>query len=76
MSDPLGTRCIGYVKDWFDDLLSRCPDADSPRSIVGLCLLAPYPDSRLTTTAIAGGREWPVWQQLWEHFVDPGFSPT
>ena len=22
--------------------------------------------------AIPGGHEWPVWQQLWEHFLDLG----
>ncbi|MBP5997099.1 MAG: alpha/beta fold hydrolase [Azonexus sp.] len=25
---------------------------------------------------IPGGHEWPVWQQLWEHFLDLGHFPT
>lgn len=118
-------------------LLALCHAADTPGSVDGLCLLAPYPGSRLTTAAIdraggldrwqasaeeladpefrmwrwlqnppaglpifvgygredrfaagmqriaerfppaaravvPGGHEWPVWQQLWEHFLDLG----
>ena len=118
-------------------LLALCQKADHPESVDGLCLLAPYPGSRLTASAIdraggldrwqasaeeladpefrmwrwlqnppaglpifvgygredrfaagmqgiaerfppaaravvPGGHEWPVWQQLWEHFLDLG----
>lgn len=136
-------RQQGYDKIWLGGislggLLSLCHKADSPQSVDGLCLLAPYPGSRLTINAIArsggldqwqasteelddpefrawqwlqrppanfpvyvgygtedrfaagmrqiasrfspeashaiaGGHEWPVWQQLWEHFLDHGF---
>jgi len=116
-------------------LLALCQCADHPGSVDGLCLLAPYPGSRLTTRAIAaaggldrwrpslaqladpefrvwhwlqtppaalpvfigygaddrfapamremaacfppaashvvpGGHQWPVWKQLWDHFLD------
>ncbi|HEX6734706.1 MAG TPA: hypothetical protein VF096_07820 [Azonexus sp.] len=116
-------------------LLSLCHVADNPGCVDGLCLLAPYPGSRLTLNAIdragglaawtpqagqlddpefrmwqwlrqppaafpvfvgygrddrfaagmariaerfpaadrlmlPGGHEWPVWQVLWEHFLD------
>lgn len=118
-------------------LLALCQAADVPASVDGLCLLAPYPGSRLTTNAIAragglgqwqpaaselddhefrvwhwlrrppvglpvfvgygrddrfaagmrqiaecfppaarrvlpGGHDWPVWHDLWEHFLDLG----
>ena len=121
-------------------LLTLCHNADQPGSVDGLCLLAPYPGSRLTLNAIAraggldawqptaeqlddpefrmwrwlkqppaelpvfvgygsedrfaagmqqiaerfppdarqampGGHDWPVWQALWEHFLDLGHFP-
>ena len=132
----------GYEKIWLGGislggLLALCHNADTPGWVDGLCLLAPYPGSRLTTNAIAragglagwqatpdeladpefrmwrwlqkppaglpvfvgygtedrfaagmqqiaecfppsarhaipGGHEWPVWQVLWEHFLDSG----
>ena len=132
-----------YAKLWLGGislggLLTLCHNADTPGSVDGLCLLAPYPGSRLTTNAIAraggldawqataeqltdpefrmwrwlqqppgglpvfvgygsedrfaggmrqiaerfpaadrhtvpGGHDWPVWQQLWEHFLDRGY---
>lgn len=135
-------RRQGYQKIWLGGislggLLSLCHTADTPGSVDGLCLLAPYPGSRLTTNAIAragglgqwqatpeelsdpefrmwrwlqappadfpafvgygsedrfaagmqqiaacfppaaglaipGGHDWPVWQILWEHFLDSG----
>lgn len=135
-------RRQGYRKVWLGGislggLLALCHAADTPGSVDGLCLLAPYPGSRLTTAAIdraggldrwqasaeeladpefrmwrwlqnppaglpifvgygredrfaagmqriaerfppaaravvPGGHEWPVWQQLWEHFLDLG----
>lgn len=130
----------GYRKLWLGGislggLLALCHAVDWPGQVDGLCLLAPYPGSRLTTKAIAeagglahwqptpeqladpefrvwdwlrqpppalpvfigygrddrfaagmqaiaacfpasasfsvpGGHEWPVWRQLWEHFLD------
>jgi pimeloyl-ACP methyl ester carboxylesterase len=135
-------RRQGYEKIWLGGIslggqLALCHGADTPGSIDGLCLLAPYPGSRLTAAAIdcagglarwqasaeeladpefrmwrwlqrpppalpvfvgygredrfaagmqriaerfpsaarhtvSGGHEWPVWQQLWEHFLDLG----
>ena len=139
-------RRQGYEKIWLGGislggLLALCHAADTPGSIDGLCLLAPYPGSRLTASsidraggldhwqatpeeladpefrmwrwlqrppaglpvfvgygredrfaagmqriaerfpaaarhAIPGGHEWPVWQQLWEHFLDLGHFPA
>jgi pimeloyl-ACP methyl ester carboxylesterase len=136
-------RQQGYRRVWLGGislggLLALCHNADSPDHIDGLCLLAPYPGSRLTTNAIAraggleqwqpdageltdpefrmwhwlrrppaelpvfvgygnedrfaagmrqiaerfppadclavpGGHDWPVWQVLWEHFLDRGY---
>ena len=133
-------RQQGYQKIWLGGislggLLALSHAADYPGQVDGLCLLAPYPGSRLTTNAIArtgglaawqptpeelddpefrvwqwlkqppaelpsfvgygtedrfasgmqeiaacfpantrhaipGGHDWPVWQQLWEHFLD------
>jgi pimeloyl-ACP methyl ester carboxylesterase len=133
-------RQQGYRKIWLGGislggLLALSHAADYPGQIDGLCLLAPYPGSRLTTNAIAragglaawqptpqelddpefrvwqwlkqppaelpsfvgygtedrfasgmqdiaacfpvnaryaipGGHDWPVWQKLWEHFLD------
>lgn len=135
-------RRQGYRKIWLGGIslggqLALCHAADTPGSVGGLCLLAPYPGSRLTSRAIAdaggldhwqatpeqladpefrmwhwlqrppaglpvfvgygsedrfaagmqriaecfppaaravvpGAHEWPVWQQLWEHFLDLG----
>lgn len=134
-----------YGKVWLGGvslggLLALCQAADVPDSADGLCLLAPYPGSRLTTSAIAraggldqwqparselddpeirvwhwlrrppaslpvfigygrddrfaagigqiadcfpnaarcelpGGHDWPVWRDLWEHFLDLGHFP-
>lgn len=136
-------RRNGYANIWLGGislgaLLALCHNADTPDSVDGLCLLAPYPGSRLTSNAIAragglaqwqaspeelldpefrmwrwlqqppanfpvfvgygsddrfatsmrqiaecfppaarqvvsGGHDWPVWQLLWEHFLDHGF---
>jgi len=54
-------------------LLSLCLNADHPGTVDGLCLLAPYPGSRLTTTAIkrAGGLD--VWQATAEEMTDPEY---
>lgn len=139
-------RRQGYEKIWLGGislggLLALCQVADLPDSVDGLCLLAPYPGSRLTAQAIArasgmqrwqadaeqledpefrawrwlqnppddfpvfvaygtedrfaggmaqiaacfpasarhtvpGGHDWPVWQVLWEHFLDSGKLPN
>ena len=95
-------------------LLALCLNADHPGLVDGLCLIAPYPGSRLTTNAVkrAGGlngwqptavdlsdpefrayrwlkappagfpvaarcalpgdHDWPVWRNLWEHFLNIG----
>jgi pimeloyl-ACP methyl ester carboxylesterase len=51
-------RQQGYEKIWLGGislggLLALCHNADTPGSVDGLCLIAPYPGSRLTTNAIA-----------------------
>ena len=54
-------------------LLALCQCADHPGSVDGLCLLAPYPGSRLTTRAIeaAGGLD--RWRPSGEQLADPEF---
>lgn len=52
-------------------LLALGLNADNPDTVDGLCLIAPYPGSRLTTNAIkrAGGLD--VWQPTAEEMTDP-----
>jgi len=52
-------------------LLSLCLNADHPGIVDGLCLIAPYPGSRLTTNAIkrAGGLD--VWEPTAVDLADP-----
>jgi pimeloyl-ACP methyl ester carboxylesterase len=71
-------RREGYAKIWLGGislggLLTLCHNADSPGSVDGLCLLAPYPGSRLTMNAItrAGGLD--QWQATAEELADPEF---
>ena len=54
-------------------LTALCLTADHPGLIDGLCLIAPYPGSRLTTNAIAraGGLE--CWQPTADQLADPEF---
>ena len=54
-------------------LLALCQAADWPDSVDGLCLIAPYPGSRLTTQAIekAGGLQ--AWQATPAQLTDPEF---
>jgi pimeloyl-ACP methyl ester carboxylesterase len=54
-------------------LLSLCQKADHPATVDGLCLIAPYPGSRLTTRAIenAGGLD--AWEADDEQRTDPEF---
>ncbi|MCK6389865.1 MAG: hypothetical protein L6Q40_02415 [Azonexus sp.] len=54
-------------------LLSLMQAADQPASIDGLCLIAPYPGSRLTTNAIARAGGLPVWEATVEQLGDPEF---
>ena len=68
----------GYARVWLGGislggLLALCLNADHPGTVDGLCLLAPYPGSRLTTNAIerAGGLD--VWQATSEETSDPEF---
>ena len=71
-------RQQGYKKIWLGGislggLLALCHNADTPGSVDGLCLIAPYPGSRLTTNAIkrAGGLE--VWEPTEIDLADPEF---
>jgi pimeloyl-ACP methyl ester carboxylesterase len=71
-------RRQGYEKIWLGGislggLLALCHHADTPGSIDGLCLLAPYPGSRLTTGAIARAGGLSVWQASSEEREDPEF---
>lgn len=52
-------------------LLALCLNADHPGLVDGLCLIAPYPGSRLTTNAIkrAGGLD--VWEPTAVDLTDP-----
>lgn len=54
-------------------LLSLCLNADHPGIVDGLCLIAPYPGSRLTTNAVkrAGGLD--VWEPTAVDLTDPEF---
>lgn len=71
-------RGQGYRRIWLGGislggLLSLCHVADNPGCVDGLCLLAPYPGSRLTINAIdrAGGLE--TWQPEAGQLDDPEF---
>lgn len=68
----------GYRKIWLGGislggLLALALQANQPGLIDGLCLLAPYPGSRLTSQAIqqAGGVD--AWQPSAEELCDPEF---
>lgn len=54
-------------------LLALCQAAEQPQTVDGLCLLAPYPGSRLTANAIdrAGGLD--AWEASPEQLADPEF---
>ena len=47
--------------------------ADHPDAIDGLCLIAPYPGSRLTTNAIARAGGLDAWQPTAEQLGDPEY---
>lgn len=52
-------------------LLALSLNADHPGAIDGLCLIAPYPGSRLTTNAIARAGGLDAWQPTDEELGDP-----
>ncbi len=54
-------------------LLALCQKADHPESVDGLCLLAPYPGSRLTTGAIAAAGGLDHWRITPAQQADPEF---
>lgn len=54
-------------------LLALSLTADYPDAVDGLCLIAPYPGSRLTTNAIARSGGLDVWQPGDEQLSDPEF---
>lgn len=71
-------RNQGYSQVWLGGislggLLALCHNADTPGEVDGLCLLAPYPGSRLTTNAIARAGGLGVWQASAEELGDPEF---
>lgn len=71
-------RQQGYAKIWLGGislggLLALCHNADTPGAVDGLCLLAPYPGSRLTTNAIARAGGLADWQATPEELTDPEF---
>lgn len=71
-------RQQGYNQVWLGGislggLLALCHNADTPGAVDGLCLLAPYPGSRLTTNAIARAGGLGVWQASAEELSDPEF---
>ena len=67
-----------YARVWLGGislggLLSLCLNADHPGTVDGLCLLAPYPGSRLTSNAIARAGGLAQWQATPAELADPEF---
>lgn len=67
-----------YARVWLGGislggLLALCLTADYPELVDGLCLIAPYPGSRLTTNAIARAGGLAAWQPTAEQLADPEF---
>ncbi|MCP5267954.1 MAG: hypothetical protein H6943_02830 [Zoogloeaceae bacterium] len=54
-------------------LLALCQAVDHPGTVDGLCLIAPYPGSRLTTGAIARAGGLDHWTPSAEQRADPEF---
>ena len=54
-------------------LLALGLNADYPGAVDGLCLIAPYPGSRLTTNAIARAGGLDAWQPSAAELTDPEF---
>jgi len=71
-------RGHGYQKIWLGGislggLLALAYCADMAGHVDGLCLLAPYPGSRLTTDAIARAGGLARWQATADELADPEF---
>lgn len=71
-------RTEGYRKVWLGGislggLLALCHVADTPGAADGLCLIAPYPGSRLTTNAIASSGGLAGWTPDARQLGDPEF---
>ena len=67
-----------YARVWLGGislggLLALCLNADHPGLADGLCLIAPYPGSRLTTNAIARAGGLDAWEPTAEELADPEF---
>lgn len=67
-----------YARVWLGGislggLLALCLNADHPGLADGLCLIAPYPGSRLTTNAIARAGGLDAWEATAEELADPEF---
>ena len=74
----LGPARQHYAQVWLGGislggLLALCHHVDTPGAVDGLCLLAPYPGSRLTTNAIARAGGLTAWQASAEELTDPEF---
>ncbi|HMY07104.1 MAG TPA: hypothetical protein PLT57_08410, partial [Accumulibacter sp.] len=71
-------RRQGYASIWLagislGGLLALCHCADTPGEIDGLCLLSPYPGSRLTARTIDAAGGLADWQPSTEQMLDPEF---
>lgn len=71
-------RQRGYRRIWLagislGGLLALCQCADHPGEVDGLCLLSPYPGSRLTAKCIADAGGLACWQPTAEQRRDPEF---
>lgn len=71
-------RAGGYQRIWLGGislggLLALAYAADGLGPVDGLCLLAPYPGSRITQAAIAAGGGPGVWAPTAEQLADPEF---
>jgi pimeloyl-ACP methyl ester carboxylesterase len=78
LADRLAVERRHYTRVWLGGIsrgghLALSFLAEHPEGLNGLCLLAPYPGSRLTTNAIqrAGGLQ--AWQATREQLQDPEF---
>jgi pimeloyl-ACP methyl ester carboxylesterase len=71
-------RTEGYRKVWLGGIslgamLALCHVADTPGAADGLCLISPYPGSRLTTNAIASSGGLAEWTPDTRQLADPEF---
>lgn len=77
-AEILGPARQRYQQVWLGGislggLLALCHNADTAGCVDGLCLLAPYPGSRLTSNAIARAGGLDAWQATAEQLSDPEF---